>query len=274
MSFETSVGTSDADCITRHGPRPRARPDGQGHAHRAGLPGGAAAACPRRRRRASSTPCSSRSPTTASPRPSSPRGSPTPARRNRSRARSRPACWAPAACSWVWSRTRCASSTQIGDDVEGAVARELEAGRRIPGLGHPVHKVAGPAHAADLRDRRGDRADRARISRRLRELAAAHAQPDRPRAAHQRRRAWPAPRWPTSASRPRSCAVSRCWRGPRGCSVTSRKRCRALLGCVSTARWMSVRSMTRRPGSSGGVQATSGGWQASVRRSRRGRARR
>jgi citrate synthase len=31
-----------------------------------------------------------------------------------------------------------------GDDVEGAVARELEAGRRIPGLGHPIHKVEDP----------------------------------------------------------------------------------------------------------------------------------
>jgi citrate synthase len=31
-----------------------------------------------------------------------------------------------------------------GDDVDGAVARELEAGRRIPGLGHPVHKVEDP----------------------------------------------------------------------------------------------------------------------------------
>lgn len=30
------------------------------------------------------------------------------------------------------------------DDVEGAVARELAAGRRIPGLGHPVHKVQDP----------------------------------------------------------------------------------------------------------------------------------
>ena len=32
----------------------------------------------------------------------------------------------------------------IGDDVEGAVAREVEAGRRIPGLGHPVHNVQDP----------------------------------------------------------------------------------------------------------------------------------
>jgi citrate synthase len=33
---------------------------------------------------------------------------------------------------------------EIGDDVEGGVARELEAGRRVPGLGHPVHKVEDP----------------------------------------------------------------------------------------------------------------------------------
>src|SRR3954449_5404266 len=31
-----------------------------------------------------------------------------------------------------------------GDDVEGAVARDVEAGRRIPGLGHPIHKVEDP----------------------------------------------------------------------------------------------------------------------------------
>src|SRR5215212_4877433 len=33
---------------------------------------------------------------------------------------------------------------EIGDDVEGGVARELEDGRRVPGLGHPVHKVEDP----------------------------------------------------------------------------------------------------------------------------------
>ncbi|HLM08690.1 MAG TPA: citryl-CoA lyase [Thermoleophilaceae bacterium] len=32
----------------------------------------------------------------------------------------------------------------IGEDVAGGVAREIEAGRRIPGLGHPVHKIQDP----------------------------------------------------------------------------------------------------------------------------------
>ncbi|HEY7454438.1 MAG TPA: citryl-CoA lyase [Thermoleophilaceae bacterium] len=33
---------------------------------------------------------------------------------------------------------------EAGDDVDGAVAREIESGRRVPGLGHPVHKVQDP----------------------------------------------------------------------------------------------------------------------------------
>jgi citrate synthase len=33
---------------------------------------------------------------------------------------------------------------ELGDDVAAGVARELEAGRRIPGLGHPIHKVQDP----------------------------------------------------------------------------------------------------------------------------------
>src|ERR671937_870312 len=32
----------------------------------------------------------------------------------------------------------------IGDDVEAGVAREIEADRRIPGLGHPGHKREDP----------------------------------------------------------------------------------------------------------------------------------
>jgi citrate synthase len=33
---------------------------------------------------------------------------------------------------------------EIGDDVKGGVSRELAAGRRIPGLGHPIHKTEDP----------------------------------------------------------------------------------------------------------------------------------
>src|SRR5829696_8951416 len=33
---------------------------------------------------------------------------------------------------------------EIGDDVDGGVERALAAGRRIPGLGHPVHKLQDP----------------------------------------------------------------------------------------------------------------------------------
>ena len=33
---------------------------------------------------------------------------------------------------------------EAGDDIEAAVAREIDAGRRVPGLGHPVHKVQDP----------------------------------------------------------------------------------------------------------------------------------
>jgi citrate synthase len=33
---------------------------------------------------------------------------------------------------------------QAGDDVDGAVARAVEAGERVPGLGHPIHKVEDP----------------------------------------------------------------------------------------------------------------------------------
>ena len=33
---------------------------------------------------------------------------------------------------------------EIGEDVEGGVTQALAAGRRIPGLGHPVHKVQDP----------------------------------------------------------------------------------------------------------------------------------
>ena len=60
------------------------------------------------------------------------------------------------------------------DDVDGAVARELDAGRRIPGLGHPVHKVQDPRtpRIYELAEETGTAGRNLRL---LRELAAAHA---------------------------------------------------------------------------------------------------
>ena len=61
-----------------------------------------------------------------------------------------------------------------GEDLEGAVARELEAGRRIPGLGHPIHKVKDPRTARIYEIAEETGLTGAYLAR-LRELAAAHA---------------------------------------------------------------------------------------------------
>jgi citrate synthase len=63
---------------------------------------------------------------------------------------------------------------EAGEDVNGAVAREIEAGRRIPGLGHPVHKVQDPRtpRIYEIADETGLTG---RYLRGLREVAAAHA---------------------------------------------------------------------------------------------------
>src|SRR5215212_2111398 len=61
-----------------------------------------------------------------------------------------------------------------GEDVPGAVARELEAGRRIPGLGHPIHKVEDPRtpRIYEIAEETGLTGS---YLTRLRELAEAHA---------------------------------------------------------------------------------------------------
>ena len=63
---------------------------------------------------------------------------------------------------------------EVGEDVEGAVARELEAGRRIPGLGHPIHKVEDP-RTPRIYEIAEDTGLTGSYLARLRELAAAHA---------------------------------------------------------------------------------------------------
>jgi citrate synthase len=62
----------------------------------------------------------------------------------------------------------------IGDDVDGAVQRELEAGRRIPGLGHPIHKVQDP-RTPRLYEVAAETGLEGAYLGRLREVAAAHA---------------------------------------------------------------------------------------------------
>src|ERR671910_567926 len=64
---------------------------------------------------------------------------------------------------------------EAGDDVNGAVAREIEAGRGIPGLGHPVHKVQDPRtpRIYEIADETGFTG---RYLRGLRAVAAAHTE--------------------------------------------------------------------------------------------------
>jgi citrate synthase len=63
---------------------------------------------------------------------------------------------------------------EAGDDVDGAVARELDAGRRIPGLGHPIHKGRDPRtpRIYEIAEETGLTGP---YLERLRQLAAAHA---------------------------------------------------------------------------------------------------
>src|SRR5215212_2738101 len=63
---------------------------------------------------------------------------------------------------------------EIGDDVEAAVAHALAAGRRIPGLGHPVHKVEDP-RTPRIYAIAEETGLTGRYLARLREVAAAHA---------------------------------------------------------------------------------------------------
>jgi citrate synthase len=64
---------------------------------------------------------------------------------------------------------------EAGDDVDGAVEREIEAGRRIPGLGHPVHKVQDP-RTPRIYEIAGETGLAGRYLRGLRAVAAAHAE--------------------------------------------------------------------------------------------------
>jgi hypothetical protein len=118
--------------------------------------------------------------------------------------------------------------------AEEAVHESVAAGRRVPGLGHPVHKVEDPR------------------TPRMYEIAQETGQ----LGPHLRRRAGrcrstapasPAPRSPTSASRPPSCGASPWSPGRRASSATWRRRWPTRSACRSTARWTSGPSTSPRP---------------------------
>jgi citrate synthase len=64
---------------------------------------------------------------------------------------------------------------EAGDDVEGAVAREIESGRRVPGLGHPVHKVQDP-RTPRIYEIAAETGMKGSYLERLERVAAAHAE--------------------------------------------------------------------------------------------------
>ena len=151
----------------------------------------------------SSTRCSCRSPTTGSRRARSRPGSRTPARPRRRRAAiaagllgAGSVFLGPAgdtaqflagrACRQRRRRTRRRHARATL--AEAAVRRAGDAGERVPGLGHPVHKDAGPAHAAPLRARRGRKGCSGRTSACSRFVADVHDDAVGPAPADQRRR--------------------------------------------------------------------------------------
>ena len=104
-----------------------------------------------------------------------------------------------------------------------AVESRMAAGARIPGLGHPVHRVEDPRTATHLPDRGRDRPARGEPAGAAGGRGSAR-RAHRAGASHQRRRRGRCARWPTSASRPRSSAASPCSPAPPAWSHTSPRR--------------------------------------------------
>src|SRR5919112_1746577 len=111
---------------------------------------------------------------------------------------------------------------EIGDDVEGGVAREVEAGRAGARARPSRAQGGGPARAEDLRDRRGDRPD-GHLSHAPARGGGRARRAERPGAARERRRGRG-----RGAGRPRlpggAAARLRAARADRGVARTPRGR--------------------------------------------------
>lgn len=97
----------------------------------------------------------------------------------------------------------------IADTVgaDAAVRARLAAGKRVPGLGHPVHKLEDPRtpRMYAIAEQTGQLGPNLQA---LRWVAAAHAE-QTGRTLPSTAPVWPVPPWQTSASHLRSCADSR-----------------------------------------------------------------
>src|SRR4051794_14636764 len=123
-----------------------------------------------------------------------------------------------------------------------ALTATRAAGRFVPGLGHPVHKVTDPRTPVliGIAEEEGLRGPTCGSSR---------------RSAGCTSRCWvggcrstgpvsAGPRWPTSGSRSSCCAGSRCWRALPGCSGSSPR------SAVVRSAWMPTWPSTATPSTS------------------------
>jgi citrate synthase len=144
-----------------------------------------------------------------------------------------------------------------GEPFERAVADRIAAGERIPGLGHPIHKLEDPRtpRIYAIAEEAGQLGPHLRM---LQLVSDAHSE-QTGRRLPINGPAWRAPRWRTSASPRSCCAALRCWPAPPVCSGTWPRRPSTRLACGSTARSTSVRS-TNRPRATANRSRSDNSW--------------
>ena len=181
------------------------------------------------------------------------------ARPTRSRAPWPPACSAAARASSASPRTaarflarrarrprrRPPQTDDAGWDAVAlaAVRRAQEAGRFVPGLGHPVHKDGDPRTPVLIAHRRGGGRCAARTCACSRRSAGCTSRCSAD-ACRSTAPGSAAPPWPTSGCRSSCCAGSPCSPGPPGCSASSPRS-----GAARSA-WTSTSPSTATPSTS------------------------